>query len=143
MLALAARSEVTSALILGDIDLFKRYNDLLGHPAGDACLQAVADVLRGACRRATDQVARYGGEEFALLLIDTDLSGAQRVAARVHQLLAEAALPHPDHPLGRVTLSLGVALTGGADLKQEADQALYRAKAQGRNCTAVAAPPHY
>lgn len=137
-LALAQRSRMPSTLIMADIDHFKRYNDALGHPAGDACLQQVAAVLRRSCHRRTDLAARYGGEEFALLLLDTDLRGAQEVAGRVHAALEDAAIPHPDHPLGRVTLSLGLASTAAADLKGAADAALYRAKAQGRNTTAEA-----
>ncbi|NTY02564.1 diguanylate cyclase [Deinococcus sp. JMULE3] len=134
-LALAQRSARPTTLIMADIDHFKRYNDALGHPAGDECLRRVADVLRASCQRRTDLASRYGGEEFALLLLDTDPRGAHEVAGRIHAALEAAAIPHPDHPLGRVTLSLGLASTAAPDLKDAADEALYRAKARGRNRT--------
>ncbi|GGS03829.1 diguanylate cyclase [Deinococcus sedimenti] len=136
-LALAQRTGVLATLIMVDLDHFKRYNDTLGHPAGDTCLQQVARILQASCQRRTDLAARYGGEEFALLLTDTDLAGAQQVAQRVHSALQAAAIPHPGHPLGRVTVSLGIASTAAPDLKDAADQALYRAKASGRNTTAT------
>lgn len=136
--AIAQRSHVPLTLIMADIDHFKRYNDALGHPTGDACLQQVAALLQRSCHRHTDLAARYGGEEFALLLLDTDLRGAHEVARRIHTALELASIPHPDHPLGRVTLSLGLASTASTDLKGAADAALYRAKAQGRNSTAAA-----
>lgn len=135
-LSLHARSGLSVTLIMLDIDHFKRYNDTLGHPAGDACLQEVAALLRDCTPRRTDLTARYGGEEFALLLLDTDLTGGLTVARRVISALAERRLPHPGHPLGYVTVSLGVActeLTGEVPLREAADQALYRAKHAGRN----------
>jgi len=134
------RSQKPLSLILMDIDHFKRFNDALGHPAGDACLQRVAEALKGSLKRSTDFVARYGGEEFACILSDTDLEGARDVAQRIVTRVAGAAIPHPDSPLGpHVTLSLGVATlvppADGvpADLVLAADHRLYEAKRQGRN----------
>lgn len=141
-LALHARSQLPVTLLMIDIDHFKGYNDALGHPAGDACLQQVARTLRACAPRSTDLVARYGGEEFAALLLDTDREGGQTVALRIREALAELRLPHPRHPLGFVTVSVGVAeaadLSGpdvqaGVTLKDAADRALYHAKASGRN----------
>ncbi|BBN96742.1 diguanylate cyclase [Deinococcus grandis] len=119
-----------------DIDHFKRYNDTLGHPAGDACLQEVAALLRECTPHRTDLTARYGGEEFALLLLDTDLAGGLTVARRVVSALTARRLPHPGSPLGFVTVSLGVACTADTPdlpLAEAADQALYRAKQAGRH----------
>lgn len=135
-LAQHTRSGMSVALLMIDIDHFKRYNDSLGHPAGDRCLQQVAAVLRGCVRRSTDLVARYGGEEFAALLTDTDAAGAAAVGERILLRLTEERLLHPAHPLGYVTVSIGLAAlpgTGPHGLKDASDQALYRAKATGRN----------
>ena len=157
-LALAHRQHTPLALVLADIDHFKAYNDLLGHPEGDVCLQAVCRVLQTCCNRPSDVVARVGGEEFALLLPGSSLEGALSVAQHVLQACAEAALPHPGSPLGHVSLSLGASAfelrNQGADagspaagrspahehdlngwqqqLMACADRALYRAKSQGR-----------
>ncbi|GGJ76130.1 GGDEF domain-containing response regulator [Deinococcus aquiradiocola] len=134
-LALHTRTGLPVTLLLLDIDHFKRYNDTLGHPAGDACLQQVARVVRSQVNRAADVVARYGGEEFAVLLLDTHLQGGRCVADRILAALRDAAIPHPAHPLGQVTVSIGVAghgLSGMVSLKDAADEALYRAKAAGR-----------
>ena len=128
------------ALILVDVDHFKRYNDHHGHPAGDAVLRAVAQALAGALQRPVDVVARYGGEEFALLLPQTGEAGAREVALRLLGAVRALQLPHGDSPTAAtVSLSLGLAvaspgappLPGG--LLAAADAALYRAKAQGRN----------
>ena len=127
------------ALLLCDVDHFKLYNDGLGHPAGDLCLKKTAAVLTGQLKRPADLAARYGGEEFALLLPDTDLAGALRVAEACRAGLAQLALPHPGAQSGVVTMSLGVAcmLPGGdapADvLVARADAALYAAKRGGRD----------
>jgi diguanylate cyclase (GGDEF)-like protein len=123
-----------------DIDRFKQFNDLYGHPAGDRCLQGVANVLKAVCRRPRDLVARYGGEELAVILPDTDMAGAVQVAKDILQKLRDLHIPHADNlEQSMVTLSAGVC-TGhpGADesvetLIQRADQALYAAKNDGRN----------
>ncbi len=138
--ARGARQQQPLALLMIDIDHFKPYNDALGHPAGDACLRAVADVLSECIRRPGELLARYGGEEFALLLIHTPLEGAEVVAQRCLERIRQAALPHAYSPTAaQVTLSIGVAsLVPSAHepasrLVAEADARLYQAKAQGRN----------
>jgi diguanylate cyclase (GGDEF)-like protein len=129
------------ALILADLDDFKQVNDRYGHQAGDDVLQTFADILRATVREI-DLPARYGGEEFAVLLPQTDLEGAQRLAERLCKALA--ARPMPTHPgtLVAVTASFGVAAFPDsptpAALFAAADEALYRAKRSGKNCVVVA-----
>ncbi|WP_164884943.1 PAS-domain containing protein [Rubrivivax rivuli] len=138
--ARARRHGTPIALLLLDVDHFKRYNDLHGHPAGDECLRQVAQVLRGTARRAGDLVARIGGEEFGLLLPHHSADEARAQAESAIAALAEAALPHGDSPVSpQVTLSIGgvqVAQPGAgleaAMLVQRADEALYAAKHAGR-----------
>lgn len=138
--ARAMRHQKPISMILMDIDHFKRFNDKLGHPAGDVCIQKVATTLKSSLKRSMDFVARYGGEEFACILSETEAQGALDVAQRIVANLAAAALPHPDSPVNAfVTLSLGVAtMVPGADqlpqdLTHEADRRLYEAKRLGRN----------
>jgi diguanylate cyclase (GGDEF)-like protein/PAS domain S-box-containing protein len=125
------------SVIMVDIDFFKSYNDHLGHPAGDHALRSVGSCLMIGARRPSDLVARYGGEEFAVILPDTDLAGATHVAEELRQAVLALQLHHPGHPLGVVTISLGVATKQpGAtmvDVVEAADQALYAAKERGRN----------
>jgi diguanylate cyclase (GGDEF)-like protein/PAS domain S-box-containing protein len=136
----ALRSKEPMSLLLLDVDHFKLYNDHYGHPAGDACLQAIAGVLRACAARPSDLAARYGGEEFVLLLPETGAEGAMAVAQRIRQDMRAAALPHANSPLSDlVTLSMGLisvkASQGGSPAQwlAQADLALYRAKAQGRD----------
>jgi diguanylate cyclase (GGDEF)-like protein len=138
--ARAMRHGTPLALLLFDIDHFKRYNDRHGHPAGDACLRRVADLLRGTARRPGDLVARWGGEEFAMLLPYTAADEALAHARHCLAAVGAAALPHGDSPSGpTVTLSAGVAafkLPGACDapaLVAAADAALYAAKQAGRH----------
>ena len=127
------------ALLMIDVDQFKRFNDRYGHPAGDECLRAVADALLGVARRPGDVAARYGGEEFALLLPATDAPGAVDMAMRVRAAVRGLALAHLGSPHGIVTVSIGLASMVAADggeadgLVAAADQALYQAKAAGRD----------
>ena len=129
------------ALILADLDDFKQVNDRYGHQAGDDVLQTFADILRATVREI-DLPARYGGEEFAVLLPQTDLEGAHRLAERLCKALA--ARPMPAHPgsLVAVTASFGVAAFPDsptpAALFAAADEALYRAKRAGKNCVVAA-----
>ena len=132
-------------LLIVDVDHFKRYNDSLGHPMGDECLRAVAQILRQCVRRTGDLVARYGGEEFALLLPHTGPAEAMAVALSCIEAVESAALPHPDSPLaGHLTLSIGVAavLAGlgstPASLVEAADAAVYAAKRAGRRRAVLA-----
>ena len=136
----ARRNGQPWALIMTDVDHFKKYNDRYGHVAGDECLRLVAGALRSGTRRPTDLAARYGGEEFALILPDTDLEGARAVADNIRAAVAALDIAHADGLHGRVTLSIGVvaAQPAGADVAalawvEAADALLYQAKAQGRD----------
>ena len=133
------RSQEPLSFIFCDLDCFKDYNDAFGHPAGDACLQQIAAAMMAVAQRPADLMARYGGEEFAIVLPETPLEGAQQVANNLRALVQELALPHPKNERNIVTLSMGVACkvpseTESVDgLLSEADQALYAAKAAGRD----------
>ncbi|MBW7861938.1 MAG: diguanylate cyclase [Rhodocyclaceae bacterium] len=136
----AVREHEPIALIAIDIDHFKAYNDHYGHPQGDQCLIAVAQALSGAVTRSSDLVARCGGEEFACILPGTTVSGAALVAEQMMQAVAACALEHARSTThDRVTISLGVTSMvpePGQDpqtLIDQADAALYEAKAAGRN----------
>lgn len=127
------------ALLLIDVDRFKAYNDAVGHQMGDACLRVVAQAIASHARNPGDLAARYGGEEFAVVLRNLDVARALTVAERVRAAVEALALPHPGIG-GVVTVSVGVAALDtrtnaddGALLVQRADDALYRAKAAGRN----------
>lgn len=128
------RQEVFSLLML-DVDHFKKLNDEHGHLAGDQVLAAIGRVLRGAVRRE-DIAARYGGEEFAILLPSTTLGEAAIVAEKVRESIARLVVEHNQEKLS-VTISVGVATIEANDLPEtlirRADEALYAAKAAGRN----------
>ena len=135
----AQRTSSKLALIIGDVDWFKNYNDIYGHPAGDECLRLVAKAFKDHARRESDLVARYGGEEFAAVFpaitADQVISFAEILIQNVRAL----ALPHSGSQFGYVTISLGVAVVSPKadqkveDLLQAADAALYLAKSKGRN----------
>ena len=136
----ACRSGAPLALVIADIDAFKPYNDTLGHQEGDRCLAAVASVFLSHARRAGDLAARYGGEEFVFVVADTDREAALQIAEELRSACEALAIPHPASPTAPVvTLSLGVAACHPRDgasvdaLIQQADEALYRAKREGRN----------
>ncbi|MBA4112258.1 MAG: diguanylate cyclase response regulator [Verminephrobacter sp.] len=137
----AARRDGTPlTLMLCDLDHFKRYNDAAGHVQGDSCLKDIGRVLHEVCVRPRDVASRYGGEEFALILPNTPRSGAMTFARALGQLLRARAIAHPDSPLGGVlTLSGGITTcvpdenTSAESMIMRADQALYAAKAQGRD----------
>lgn len=123
-----------------DIAVFKAYNDTLGHPEGDKCLVAVADVIRQVTSRAGDFAARYGGEEFIILIPGLDRASALAYAEMLRQACEARAVPHPSSPVAAVvTISVGAAAsipseqTAPAARIAEADAALYRAKHEGRN----------
>ena len=137
------RSGQPLSLLMIDLDHFKRYNDRLGHQAGDEALRAVAHSLLDSIRRPPDLAARYGGEEFAVLLPETSASGAHAVARAIQAAINTLAIEHPDSPSSRyLTLSIGVAasrtakdaplLASSEALLGAADAALYRAKQGGR-----------
>lgn len=135
------RSGEPIALIMADIDHFKLYNDHYGHAAGDECLREVAKTLAAMVVRQTDLAARYGGEEFACVLPNTNLAGALAVAEKMRQAVQELGIPHAFSPTATsLTLSLGVTAASPKNVSlarqglfQAADQALYAAKAGGRN----------
>jgi len=135
----ALRANAPLSLVMLDVDHFKQYNDLNGHLAGDACLQALAKCLKQTARRASEFVARFGGEEFVVLLPETNGHDAMEIAKRIQHEVWALALPHKDTLPEIVTVSLGVAsVTPSKDRKPEelvrkADLALYRAKNSGRN----------
>lgn len=142
MLAQASRTHRPLALVLMDVDHFKRLNDAHGHDAGDRALVAVGEALRGALRQS-DLAARSGGEEFSVLLPDTPLEGALAVAEQLRRAVAEAELGIEGATL---TASFGVAVLGlhastPETLVQVADRALYAAKRAGRDRVEVAEAP--
>lgn len=147
-LATARRQQWPLAVLMMDVDHFKRYNDTRGHQAGDDCLKQVSTTVRRTLQRATDFLARYGGEELVALLPNTDGPTAYRVADRIVQALQTLALPHGASDVApHVTLSIGVAsripatVSDGVALLREADAALYEAKHSGRNRAVLAAAP--
>ncbi len=139
------RHHETLALLLIDIDHFKKHNDNHGHQAGDECLRLVARTLASTARRAGDLPARYGGEEFAVLLPASSIEGAAALAERIRVAVEQLRLPYLEASAGRhVSVSVGVAacVPGQAgtpsSLVAAADEALYQAKAVGRNQVIVA-----
>jgi len=135
----AALQHRNTGLLLIDIDHFKRYNDALGHAAGDLCLRELAKVLTACVRNADDLVARLGGEEFAVLLAANSEAALSTFAERIQSSLQDRALAHPDSPTAcRITLSIGGVLAHAdstpGSLFEAADLALYAAKHDGRNC---------
>jgi diguanylate cyclase (GGDEF)-like protein len=139
----AARKGECLSFAMADIDLFKNFNDTNGHQAGDDCLKAVADAIAGVLGRAGDMAARYGGEEIAILMPDTDLTGATQVAERMQAAVSALRILHGNSPYGIVTISVGVAscipnpVASWTPLVRAADEALYAAKASGRNTVRV------
>jgi two-component system chemotaxis family response regulator WspR len=137
----ARREGGSLALIMTDVDFFKKYNDSYGHLGGDECLRRVAAVLAQGARRPGDLAARYGGEEFALVLPQTTLEGAATVAETLRSGVAALDILHEGSSVApHVTLSLGVAVAEPdsarlepTPLVEEADAALYQAKRSGRN----------
>jgi diguanylate cyclase (GGDEF)-like protein len=141
----AERAGIAVGLVIIDIDHFKSFNDFYGHPAGDACLQAVARCLAEQVRGTADVVARVGGEEFAILLPDLTVDTAGDIAERVRHAVATLELPHLGCGPGRtVTVSCGACSlvpepgTTPKDLFAAADAALYAAKQAGRNRVCLA-----
>lgn len=128
------------ALVLYDVDAFKAYNDYYGHQAGDECLRKIATALQSCCRRPGDMIARYGGEEFAMILPDTELIGAAKVAEAARGAVAQLGIRHDHSPAAsHISISGGIAIMlAKADLTAEqlimaADRTLFRAKHLGRN----------
>ncbi len=143
-LAASHRQGLPLCLVMLDVDHFKAYNDLYGHPQGDQALRTLAGLLRQQARRPRDLSARIGGEEFAVILEDTPLQGATRWVQSIQAALAERDLAHAHGADGqRLSFSAGVALAAPGDTPEalylRADGALYRAKHAGRNRVMVAA----
>ena len=137
----ASREQIPISLVLCDIDFFKNYNDNYGHQEGDHCLQEVAQAISKSTNRPANLVARYGGEEFVIVLPNTDAQGSINVAIRATEVMRSLKLPHSHSKVAPyVTISCGVATLlpsqefEPTDLLKAADQALYKAKAEGRNC---------
>jgi diguanylate cyclase (GGDEF)-like protein len=136
LLGRAERHGLKLALILTDIDHFKKVNDTYGHPVGDEVIRRVARVLESSVRKI-DIVARYGGEELAVIIEGADAAGAAQLAERIRLDVAKQSIPSDKGPFS-ITLSLGIAsvpedATDKQTLIERADQALYRAKHTGRN----------
>jgi len=134
------REENPLSLILVDIDYFKKYNDYFGHLEGDECLKQVAKALTDSVKRPMDIVARYGGEEFAVILPNTDTSGAIQIAKEIQTNIAQLEIAqNPQCSFPHVTVSLGIATTipdnnnSVKSLISQADSALYQSKEKGRN----------
>jgi diguanylate cyclase (GGDEF)-like protein len=136
-LAIAQRRKAPLALIMADIDHFKRFNDTYGHDAGDAVLRSVAQTLTSHIR-GSDIACRFGGEEFTLILPESALATAHEKTESLRQTIASLLLSHAGQTLGTITMSFGLAIfpehgSDSAGLLQAADMALYRAKNEGRN----------
>lgn len=147
----AMRERTPISLLLLDVDHFKKYNDSLGHQAGDECLRKISASLRSVTRRPADLAARYGGEEFAILLPVTKLEDARMLAERLRTKIENLRIEHPLAETGVVTVSIGVSccepgwdfsgktpdeeqdVIFPAMLVTAADNAMYVAKRQGRN----------
>ena len=136
----AQRTKKPLALLFADVDHFKLFNDQHGHQNGDECLRAVAAIMGENAFRPTDLAARYGGEEFAIIMPETELEGACKVADRLREAVMDLRIAHGASGAGPwVTLSVGVAThvpgndVGPDWLLGQADQALYAAKHLGRN----------
>ena len=139
-----AREQTSLALIMVDVDYFKPYNDYYGHQAGDNCLKQIAVAIQQAIKRPADLVTRYGGEEFAVILPNTDIAGATKVAEEIQANVHTLKLNHQESKVSQyVTLSLGAASLvpvlskSPSNLVMAADLALYKAKKLGRDriCT--------
>lgn len=134
------RQQLPLALAIIDVDHFKAYNDHYGHPQGDACLQAVANALDTLSRRPGERVARYGGEEFAVILPYTDAAEAEKYGQWICEQVQALQIPHQGSATApTVTISVGLVSRvptlecSTQQLVAAADQALYKAKADGRN----------
>ncbi|MGE8330896.1 MAG: GGDEF domain-containing protein, partial [Paraburkholderia nemoris] len=135
----AQRNAWPLSMLLIDVDSFKGFNDLYGHSAGDDALTAVARCIAQSVRRPGDTAARYGGEEFAVLLPDTDETGAAFIAEKIRAAVQALQLRHVASSHHVLTVSIGIATTRGQAfatsraLLNAADDALYEAKDTGRN----------
>lgn len=127
-------------LLMCDVDFFKQYNDTMGHQAGDRVLETVAGAVKNAIRQS-DEAFRYGGEEIVVVLSAQDIGGAVVSADRLCQAVRDLRLPHPRGIDGKISISIGATACTDVnhvdtwkDVLEQADQALYQAKKNGRNC---------
>jgi diguanylate cyclase (GGDEF)-like protein len=140
----AKRDKRPLGLIMIDVDRFKSFNDLYGHPKGDDCLRRIGKTIANSLYRAGDLAARYGGEEFVALFPDTDELGAAIIGERIREAVFSLAIEHGSNDRGVVTISVGAysdgpdEFLGEAESVLEADRALYRAKKEGRNRVVLA-----
>ncbi len=132
------------SLVMIDVDHFKAFNDHYGHGAGDSCLRKIAHTIAASLFRPGDLVGRYGGEEFLVILPNSDQEGAVKVAENIRENVEELQIPHDFSPVtNHVTISMGVKSllcrdrSRCSEALQQADQALYKAKEQGRNRVVV------
>lgn len=140
----STRERTPLSLLLIDIDFFKLYNDNYGHVRGDDCISTVAKALQNTVQRPADLVARYGGEEFAVVLPNTEVDGALKLARSLHNTMLNLKIPHPHSAVSdHLTVSIGIASkiinesNSPEELIELADHALYDAKHSGRNCSKV------
>lgn len=137
----AGKSGETISLLMIDVDYFKLYNDTYGHGAGDECLRRVAQAMIKQCNRSSDLAARYGGEEFMLLLPNTSQQDALHISDQLNVSISQLGIEHKASPLNRLTISIGlVSFRYNPELDvnymiKRVDEALYEAKARGRNQT--------
>jgi diguanylate cyclase (GGDEF)-like protein len=139
--ARALREKTPISLMMLDIDYFKQFNDNYGHSKGDEALKEVAAILTNILKRATDFVARIGGEEFAVLMPNTNAAGARDQAEFIRSSIETHGIPHKYSKVSEMlTVSIGGVTRipeqegGSAEFIETADQVLYKAKSQGRNC---------
>jgi diguanylate cyclase (GGDEF)-like protein len=133
----AKRSGGYLAIVMMDLDHFKRFNDTFGHQAGDTLLRVLGDLLKRSTR-GQDIACRYGGEEFALVLTDTNLDGVLKRAEILRQQVKQMSVEYAGQLLGTVSVSIGVAVypehgNSSPEVLRASDQALYRAKREGRD----------
>jgi len=138
----AIRNKENVALLMIDIDHFKRFNDTFGHQAGDTLLRELGSFLSQRTR-GQDVACRFGGEEFALILTGASLEAARKRAEILSEEVRQLSAQHAGRVLGKISLSVGVSVFPGhgadaEELVRSADQALYRAKSEGRDRVVVA-----
>lgn len=141
---LCSRHGISTAIIMIDIDFFKKYNDTFGHPQGDRCIKAIGSVLKNTARRASDISSRIGGEEFMIFVQDISKEDLLLLAKRIQRGVENLKLTHATNVLSQyVTVSIGIAHIIPDDnsdfntLYEKADKALYHAKENGRNCISL------
>lgn len=145
--ARSARTSAPISLLMIDVDRFKAFNDTYGHPAGDEALRAISQCLTTTLKRPADIAARYGGEELVALLPDTTNEGAARLGEEFRVAVRDLRIRHTGSEKGCVTVSIGIATSDRAatkkatDLVRHADEALYNAKASGRDRVHEWTPP--